>query len=1092
MQIGRGEITMHLKPSTRYHKTLLAPILSAIILIFSLLGTPVVNAQQGIPPQRKLQTVTILPQAAQEQGRYYRVRTLALSNGALVTEHTINGPSAPPSGFDADRQAVELPEPNGITVNAIPGIMAHSIDPDGGPLYSLGCSPTAANDILKTDERAEFSDLYPGDMPPDGSWGTFTDHNNESFTIHPLIATRGTLEALWDSYQSQAPDPNPAGIDLSVDQAGPLMRSSVFDLGDYDHDGKPDHNYDGDTNFFSNAVPGQNIIASLSADPVFSPRPFTSDQAAIENLPDGTYGIELFYKARGYAVSEAYNQPTDNVVAGGFSFNQFKAEIDRGRPVMIHLGGEASTPGHSVVGVAYDAASKLIYIHDGWDTNTHTMPWGGSYADMPMFMVSVIHPVPPAHPGDFTISGYVGVPNATITYPGGSAKADHKGYYSISVPPGWSGRLIPSKPGYTFQPPFKDYSNVPDFQTKQSYTATLIQGSNLLNDPSFELSLSYPYWIGTSTTFDTPLCDASCGAGARTGSVWGWFGGIADNETATLSQTVAIPRGLAASLDFYLMIGDADAGSSTDDAFTVEVDHKTVFSADATEINWYGAYIPVSVDLSAYADGANHLITFKSVTSGQVVSFHLDDVSLAVMPYSQTLSVIKTGSGSGTVTSNPVGINCGLDCSETYPYNTNVVLNAVPAVGSTFAGWSGACSGNNSCSVRMTAAKSVTASFTAATTNVDVFVGTVKQGSYNIPDHETRLLSYFGVNQGPLKIENTEGGDLVTSQRVIYGGTSYSEMMGLPEDQLSTEYLFPYYNNVAMDSQLRVSNVGGAGTTITVYLGTEQIDQYTLAAGSATRKNYTGKNSGPLRVTSSASNILATTRVLYNKNSYSELMGLPTGQLGQEYLFPYYNNVAMNSQLRVSNVGGAGTTITVYLGTTQIDSYTLAAGGATRKNYTGRNSGPLRVTSSTSDILTTIRVLYGGSSYSELMGFPTDQLGQGYWYPVYDNANLDSQLRVSNVGSATTHITVYAGTEQIDSYDLAKGAATRKNYTGKNIGPLHVVSSTQPILTTIRFLYAGTSYYEMTGLPDSQLSNQDFFPWYNNTAMNSELRIARP
>ena len=130
-------------------------------------------------------------------------------------------------------------------------------------------------------------------------------------------------------------------------------------------------------------------------------------------------------------------------------------------------------------------------------------------------------------------------------------------------------------------------------------------------------------------------------------------------------------------------------------------------------------------------------------------------------------------------------------------------------------------------------------------------------------------------------------------------------------------------------------------------------------------------------------------------------------------------------------------------------------------------------------------------NHSRLDPFPASQLAQEYWYPVYDNATLDSQLRVSNVGSDTTHITVYAGGVQIDSYDLGKGAATRKNYP-QNTGPLQVVSSTQPILTTIRLLYAGNSYYEMTGLPEGQLSTQYFFPWYNNKAMSSELRFAVP
>jgi CSLREA domain-containing protein len=373
-----------------------------------------------------------------------------------------------------------------------------------------------------------------------------------------------------------------------------------------------------------------------------------------------------------------------------------------------------------------------------------------------------------------------------------------------------------------------------------------------------------------------------------------------------------------------------------------------------------------------------------------------------------------------------------------------------------------------------------------------VQIGNTAPVSHWISPLQSTGKSYAGLNNGPVMINSLSTSPLVASQRVIYGGGSYSEMMGLPKEQLSKEYWFPYYNNVAMDSQLRVSNVGGADTIITVYLGADKIDEYALAAGGATRKNYTGKNNGPLRVISSASNILATTRVLYNTNSYSELMGLPVEQLAKEYLFPYYNNVAMNSQLRVSNVGGADTTITVYLGTTQIDSYTLAAGGATRKNYTGKNSGPLRVTSSDSNVLATTRVLYNNNSYSELMGFPTGQLGQDYWYPVYDNVTVDSQLRVSNVGTDVTTITVYAGATQIDSYTLAAGGATRKNYTGRNTGPLHVVSSTQPVLTTIRMLYAGNSYYEMTGLPESQLSTQYFFPWYNNKAMNSELRLAVP
>lgn len=78
-----------------------------------------------------------------------------------------------------------------------------------------------------------------------------------------------------------------------------------------------------------------------------------------------------------------------------------------------------------------------------------------------------------------------------------------------------------------------------------------------------------------------------------------------------------------------------------------------------------------------------------------------------------TLTVTKAGTGSGTVTSTPPGITCGTDCTESYAYGTSVTLTATPATGSTFAGWSGACTGTSpTCTVSMTQARSVTAVFT--------------------------------------------------------------------------------------------------------------------------------------------------------------------------------------------------------------------------------------------------------------------------------------------------------------------------------------------------------------------------------------------
>jgi lysophospholipase L1-like esterase len=78
------------------------------------------------------------------------------------------------------------------------------------------------------------------------------------------------------------------------------------------------------------------------------------------------------------------------------------------------------------------------------------------------------------------------------------------------------------------------------------------------------------------------------------------------------------------------------------------------------------------------------------------------------------LTVTKGGTGSGTVTSSPAGINCGGDCSHDYDAGTMVTLSAAPSGGSTFAGWSGACSGTGDCSVTMSANRSVRATFNSS------------------------------------------------------------------------------------------------------------------------------------------------------------------------------------------------------------------------------------------------------------------------------------------------------------------------------------------------------------------------------------------
>jgi hypothetical protein len=75
--------------------------------------------------------------------------------------------------------------------------------------------------------------------------------------------------------------------------------------------------------------------------------------------------------------------------------------------------------------------------------------------------------------------------------------------------------------------------------------------------------------------------------------------------------------------------------------------------------------------------------------------------------YTLTVSI----DGDGSVTSSPAGIDCGSDCSQVFEQGQQLDLTATSATNYVFSNWSGACSGNQACSISMTQAQNVTAIF---------------------------------------------------------------------------------------------------------------------------------------------------------------------------------------------------------------------------------------------------------------------------------------------------------------------------------------------------------------------------------------------
>jgi hypothetical protein len=77
-----------------------------------------------------------------------------------------------------------------------------------------------------------------------------------------------------------------------------------------------------------------------------------------------------------------------------------------------------------------------------------------------------------------------------------------------------------------------------------------------------------------------------------------------------------------------------------------------------------------------------------------------------------SVTVQRTGSGSGSVTSAPTGLDCPGTCTQDFPVTSTVVLTATPDAGHVFGGWTGDCSGLSlTCTLPMNANHNVTAKF---------------------------------------------------------------------------------------------------------------------------------------------------------------------------------------------------------------------------------------------------------------------------------------------------------------------------------------------------------------------------------------------
>ena len=617
-----------------------------------------------------------------------------------------------------------------------------------------------------------------------------------------------------------------------------------------------------------------------------------------------------------------------------------------------------------------------------------------------------------------------------------------------------------------------------------------LTSGNIVSDPSFESSYGYTtYWTQYSSAVGTPLCiTADCGngggtAGPRSGSVWAWFGGVPTYEAAGLSQYVRIPA-CGARLQFYLWIGAATAGSGADDKFTVKIDDQIVFTANATQRSSYSTYTLVSLDVSSFGQTIyRRELKFQTVTSGQLVTFNLDDISLT-----GTCVMISGNTLTGGVKLSYLGGSTTSDWAGDYHFNVPV-------------GWSGTVTPSKS-GFRFTPPNK---------TYSNVTIHQEYQDYRTIPLYS--ISGNTGVGGVTLSYGDEGVGKAVTSQpngdyslvvpHLWYGGVRPTHPCFTFSPAVRNYY--QVISNITAEDYTPAPVPAAGCSDIDVLIGGTNQGRFGLEPGASTRASFSGVNNGPVKVASTNStSLIAAERLIYKvggvATSFTEMMGLPDGQLDTTYWLPWYNNIDLDTQLRFANVSGSPAMVNITIGGLPMgDSIQLAAGASTRVSFAGVNAGPVKIVSD-QNIVAAERLIYKANgkntSFSEMMALPNSQLDTTYWLPWYNNVDLDTQLRFANVhDTETAQVHVYIGGVEMPNspFTLLPGESTRKSFVGVNNGPVKIVSNV-PIVAAERLIYKvtgkNTSFTEMMALPDSKLDTTYWLPWYNNADLDTQLRFA--
>jgi len=248
----------------------------------------------------------------------------------------------------------------------------------------------------------------------------------------------------------------------------------------------------------------------------------------------------------------------------------------------------------------------------------------------------------------------------------------------------------------------------------------------------------FPTGDGSGTITSAPsgidcgaACEARFAAGtavaltatAAAGSRFDGWSGDCDGASATTSVTMSGTRACAATFtamssvpQYALTVAKAGAGVGSVTSSPAGIDCGASCSASFSAGS--------NVTLTATPDASSVFVSWTGdcIGNGSTVSVPMIRARSCTATFAVKtfpLTITKAGTGSGRVTSMPMGVDCGATCAPTFAINTALTLLAMPAPGSIFMGWSGDCAGTRQTTmVTMSDTRSCTATFAPGVSRV--------------------------------------------------------------------------------------------------------------------------------------------------------------------------------------------------------------------------------------------------------------------------------------------------------------------------------------------------------------------------------------